>query len=126
MPVTILIADDHAGFRTSARALLESSGYVVVGEAETGAQAISETARLSPDVLLLDVQLPDADGIAIAQRILELPAGPLVILTSGRTRSDIGGRLDRAGACGFIHKPDLSRSAIEGLLANRPRREPPQ
>ena len=66
MRPTVLIVDDHDSFRESARALLEAEGFTVVGDATDGAAAVAAVARLRPDVVLLDIQLPDADGFAVA------------------------------------------------------------
>ena len=65
----VLIVDDHPSFRASARVLLEAEGFDVVGEAADGAQALTEAGRLSPEVVLLDVQLPDIDGFDVAARL---------------------------------------------------------
>jgi DNA-binding NarL/FixJ family response regulator len=75
---TVLIVDDHAEYRTSARALLEADGFDVLGEAGTGAEAIHAVGRLRPDVVLLDVRLPDVDGISVAESVALL--GPFPIL----------------------------------------------
>jgi DNA-binding NarL/FixJ family response regulator len=96
---------------------LEAAGFVVVGEATDGASALRAAAELRPDVLLLDVVLPDVDGIAVAQRLGD--AGPAVVLTSSREASDFGSRLARAG-CEFIHKDDLSGTALAALVERRP------
>ncbi len=69
----LLIVDDHVGFRTAARALFESEGYDVVGEAEDGETAVVEAGRLRPAVALLDVHLPGMDGFAVAARLAAMP-----------------------------------------------------
>lgn len=110
----LLIVDDHALFRTRARALLEAAGYEVVGEAADAEAAIAAARRLQPDVVLLDIQLPDRDGFSVCA---ELGAdGPTVVLISSRTAADYGPRLRHAAARGFIHKPDLSRATLAELL----------
>src|SRR5438105_2788065 len=81
-PVTVLIVDDHPSFRATARALLQAEGFDVVGEAEDGASALALVAELRPDVVLLDVQLPDLDGFEVAQRLGA--DGPAVVLVSSR------------------------------------------
>jgi DNA-binding NarL/FixJ family response regulator len=114
MPHRVLIVDDHAGFRTQARALLESEGFLVVGEAADGHAAILAAARLTPDVVLLDVQLPDIDGFEVAE---QLTAGAAqVILTSSRDGADFGSLVARCGARGFVPKGELSGAALEALL----------
>ena len=116
MPKTVVIADDHPSFRASARAILESEGYDVVGEAEDGETAIEAMRRLRPDVLLLDVQLPDMDGFAVC-RELHLNGGPpAVVLVSSRDACDYGGLIEQSGARGFIAKAELSGAALTDLL----------
>jgi two-component system response regulator EvgA len=118
MPVTVLIVDDHAGFRATARALLEAEGYEVVGEAEDGASALAAVAELHPQVVLLDVQLPDLDGFQIASRLLRDANGgrPAVVLTSSRDGSDFGPLVQQCGARGFVPKGELSGAALAALL----------
>jgi DNA-binding NarL/FixJ family response regulator len=113
----VLIVDDHPSFRASARVLLESEGFEVVGEAEDGASAISETTRLRPEIVLLDVQLPDTDGFDVAMQITG-QAGPVpaVILVSSRDSSDFGPLVTRCGAMGFVPKAELSGERLQELL----------
>src|SRR5215204_5461826 len=88
VPKTVLIVDDHPSFRVTARAVLEAEGFEVVGEAADGATAIEEAMRLKPDVMLLDVQLPDMDGFAVAEALCRNGWSPAVVLTSSRDLSD--------------------------------------
>lgn len=111
---TILIVDDHQGFRRCARALLEADGFTVVGEADDGEGAISAIDSLRPDVVLLDVQLPDMDGFAVLARLDE--GAPPVVLVSSRDASDYDDLIPTSGARGFITKADLSGSALRSLL----------
>ena len=90
MATTVLIVDDHATFRASARLLLESEGFEVVGEAADGESAIEQTTSLSPDLILLDVQLPDIDGFEVASRVTRIDGAPAVVLISSRERGDFG------------------------------------
>jgi DNA-binding NarL/FixJ family response regulator len=115
---SVLIVDDHAIFRTRARKLLELAGYNIVGEAADAAEAISATRRLKPDVVLLDVQLPDADGFSIVAELNSGADAPAVVLTSTREAADYGSRLDETAATGFIHKQDLSRATFERLVGS--------
>jgi DNA-binding NarL/FixJ family response regulator len=114
----VLIVDDHDVFRTRARLLLEAAGYEVVGEAADGAGAIAESHRLNPDVLLLDVQLPDCDGFSVAAELAREPTSPQIVLISTREAADYGSQLEQTHARGFIHKLELSRSRLEQLIGS--------
>jgi CheY-like chemotaxis protein len=116
---TILIVDDHALFRHTARELLESEGFVVVGEVADGSSAIAAARELQPEVVLLDVQLPDIDGFEVARRLREKPAGPMVILTSIRDASNYRSRLPGTPARTFIGKADLTGARIAALIAEQ-------
>jgi CheY-like chemotaxis protein len=112
--VSVLIVDDHASFRRLARRLFEGAGYSVVGEAADGASTLAAVAELRPDVVLLDVLLPDASGFAVADRIATEPEHPVVLLTSSRSAMDYGAAL--AGRR-FLAKADLTPERIEAALA---------
>jgi DNA-binding NarL/FixJ family response regulator len=114
--VTVLIVDDHPSFRANARALLEAEGFEVVGEAEDGASALQAAAELEPELVLLDVQLPDLSGFEVAQRLTNGGGGPAVVLVSSRDGSDFGPLVERSGARGFIPKAELSGAALSALL----------
>jgi DNA-binding NarL/FixJ family response regulator len=113
---SILIVDDHPGFRAQARALLAVAGYEVVGEAADGASGVRVAKDLSPDVVLLDVQLPDVAGFDIVGQMRRGPGSPAVILISSRDAADYGSRIGRCGAQGFITKAELSARTIEAAL----------
>jgi DNA-binding NarL/FixJ family response regulator len=114
---TILIVDDHPSFRASARCVLESEGFEVIGEAVDGASAISEVSRLRPQVVLLDVQLPDIDGFDVCLQITAHAEHPTVIMTSSRDGSDFGPLVSTSGASGFVPKAELSGARMQELLA---------
>jgi DNA-binding NarL/FixJ family response regulator len=119
---TVLIVDDHASFRLQARALLEAAGHAVVGEAATGRAAIEMAAELRPEVVLLDVGLPDVDGFEVARRLAAgSPASPppLVVLTSSRDAAAYGPLIAASPAAGFIAKDELSGPALARLVARR-------
>ncbi|MCC6222198.1 MAG: response regulator transcription factor [Thermoleophilia bacterium] len=112
----VLIVDDHAGFRSSARRLLEAEGLEVVGEAGDGAEGVARARVLRPDLVLLDVELPDADGFAVAAELTRAANGPAVILTSSREAADFGPLVAASGARGFVAKAELSAAALARLL----------
>ena len=114
--MTVLIVDDHPSFRSSARALLEAEGYDVVGEAENGLDGLDAARALRPDVVLLDVQLPDIDGFEVASRLTKDAEAPAVVLISSRDGSDFGHLVRDSGARGFIPKAELSGDAIAALV----------
>lgn len=113
---TVLIVDDHRAFRTSARHLLEAEGFVVVGEAVDGRSALEQTAKLSPDLVLLDIQLPDIDGFMVAEELRRRGSSAQIVLTSSRDAGDYGARIAESGARGFVPKSELSGAAIELLV----------
>ncbi len=116
-PVTrFLIVDDHSDFRRQARALLEAEGLLVVGEAADGSSALDEVAALRPDVVLLDIGLPDIDGFEVAAQLAGSDPPPGVVLISSREAATYGGRVAASAAAGFVRKDDLSADAIAELI----------
>lgn len=116
MGKTVLIVDDHPSFRASARRMLEADGYEVVGEAADGTSAIDAVRELQPDLVLLDIRLPDLDGFQVAERLATNGAAPAIVLTSSRDRSDFDYEIVTSPAHGFIPKSDLSAEAITSLI----------
>jgi DNA-binding NarL/FixJ family response regulator len=114
MPKTVVIVDDHAAFRASARKLLELEGYEIVGEAEDVASALAAVERLGPDVVVLDVVLPDGSGFDVAEKLTG--SGATVVLVSSHDRADVAARLRRSSAAGFIQKDELSAETLARLL----------
>jgi DNA-binding NarL/FixJ family response regulator len=117
MAVRVLIVDDHAPFRALARMLLVADGFDVVGEAGDGPDALCASQRLRPDVVLLDVQLPGADGFGVAEALSAHSPAPVVVLVSSRSRSDYGRRVADSAARGFIAKAELSGDTLRLVLA---------
>jgi DNA-binding NarL/FixJ family response regulator len=113
---TVLIVDDHAGFRATARALLESEGFEVVGEAADAAEALRVAAELRPELVLLDVQLPDMDGFEVARQLTSNGWAPTIVLTSSRDGRDFGTLVAQCGARGFVAKAELCRKSLGGVL----------
>lgn len=113
MRTTVLIVDDHAGFRAAARRLLESEGYVVAAEAPDGASAVDIAREVQPDLALVDIYLPDTDGFKLASRLAELERPPAVILISSRDRTELELLVEDSDARGFLPKSVLSKEALE-------------
>jgi DNA-binding NarL/FixJ family response regulator len=113
----VMVVDDHPSFRRCARMLLAAEGFDVVGEAEDGARALTLADELMPDLILLDIQLPDIDGFEVAARLLAVNPELRIVLVSSRDASEYGALIAGSGARGFVSKADLSGSAIESLLA---------
>lgn len=114
--LSVLIVDDHPGFRAQARALLVAAGYEVVGEAADGESGVRVARELSPDVVLLDVQLPDITGFEVARLVGSAPDPPAIVLISSRDAGDYGRRIGRSGARGFISKAELSAGTLAAML----------
>jgi DNA-binding NarL/FixJ family response regulator len=117
MTQTILIVDDHPSFVAAARLLLETEGFSVVGVATDGESCVAEALRLAPDVILLDIRLPDVDGFEVTSRLREAGVTSAIVLTSSREDSDFGPLIADSGARGFVSKPELSGDAVRALIA---------
>ena len=119
MATTVLIVDDHPGYRAAARTVLEADGFEVVGEAATGLEGVSEAARLRPHIVLLDIGLPDIDGVEVAHRITAAAgaAAPAVVLISSRDGAGCETLFAASGARGFIPKAELTGDAVTALAA---------
>jgi DNA-binding NarL/FixJ family response regulator len=113
---TVLVVDDHPSFRRFARRLLEAADFMVVDEAGDGSSALAAVRTHRPDVVLLDVLLPDTTGTELAEVLASEPAAPLVVLTSSRSAADLEPSLSRSGARGFIAKRDLTVAAFAALV----------
>jgi two-component system response regulator EvgA len=110
----ILIVDDHASFRQCARSLLEAEGFEVVGEAENGVTALRLAGQVHPDIVLLDVHLPDFDGFEVAKRLRKLDPAPDVVLTS--SRDDYAALVEDSAARAFVRKDALSGDTLASAL----------
>lgn len=117
VPGTVLIVDDHPSFRAAARVLVEGAGYAVVAEAADGAAALAAMDEHRPECVLLDVQLPDADGFAVAEALAARDDPPAVVMTSSRAASDFGRLIEQSPVRGFITKEALSAAALSELWA---------
>jgi DNA-binding NarL/FixJ family response regulator len=112
----VLVVDDHPSFRSCVRALLTSEGFDVVGEADDGESALALAAELSPDLVLLDIQLPDISGFEVVSRLHEKNPELEIVLVSSRDQDAYGSALGASGARGFITKGELSGPALARLL----------
>jgi DNA-binding NarL/FixJ family response regulator len=112
----VLVVDDHPSFRRCAGRLLRSEGFEVVGEAEDGASAVALAEELEPELVLLDIQLPDIDGFEVIGRLLTRDPDLAVVLVSSRDRAAYGARIEASGARGFISKAELSGPALERAI----------
>lgn len=112
----VLIVDDHEGFRRIAALLLVAAGHEVVGEAADGRSALDAVRDLDPELLLLDVQLPDIDGFAVAEALAQSSPAPLVVLVSTRSAEDYAQRLASSPARGFIGKDRLSAQTLAATI----------
>jgi DNA-binding NarL/FixJ family response regulator len=115
MARTALVVDDHPAFRRFARRMLAGAGFDVIGEAQDARGALGAITVLRPDVVLLDVLLPDETALWVMRELAGSPAAPAIVLTSSRTRESLGVALDVPGACGFVAKHELSGAAVTAL-----------
>jgi DNA-binding NarL/FixJ family response regulator len=117
MPVRVLIVDDQEPFRAVARTVVEmTDGFEVIGESETGEDSVSSARELSPDLVLMDVNLPGINGLEATRQILAEHAGgkPVVVLVlSTYEAAEYGPQAEEAGAAGFISKSEFSPERLE-------------
>jgi DNA-binding NarL/FixJ family response regulator len=118
MSSQVLLVDDDDGFRAVARRMLEALGLVVVAEAPTVSAAMSAARELEPDAALVDVDLPDGDGVALAHALSALPFNPKIVLTSTDPDAATPDDVRRSGARAFVAKADLPNAPLVQLLAS--------
>jgi DNA-binding NarL/FixJ family response regulator len=112
----VLIVDDHPSFRRFARRLLDAGGFRLIGEVDDGASALAAVRRLQPELVLLDVLLPDMSGFAVAEALAADSVSPRVVLVSSRSASDLSAALDESAADGFIVKSELPAEALAAVV----------
>jgi DNA-binding NarL/FixJ family response regulator len=119
MAASVLVVDDDPAFRALAQRIILASGLGVIGEAGTVAAATAAALDLRPDSVLLDIGLPDGDGITLARVLADLPWRPRIVLTS--TDADAASPDDvlRSGAETFVPKADLPTVPLARLLGKR-------
>jgi DNA-binding NarL/FixJ family response regulator len=116
-PVRVLAVDDQAIFRRALRQLIEATpGFELAGEAASGREAIAQVSALAPDLVLLDVRMPDMDGVETARRLLARAPGTAVVLISLEPLPQAAG-LEDIGVAGFLRKRELSKRRLQALWA---------
>jgi DNA-binding NarL/FixJ family response regulator len=118
MPRSVLVIDDDGAFRALAVRMLEAAGLVVVGEAATVASGLAAAVDLRPDAALVDVRLPDGDGVALAEKLAALPWRPRIVLTSSDPEATTIAHARRAGALGFVPKSELPDGSAGRMLTD--------
>jgi|SRR5215210_6031151 len=116
----IVIVDDDPSFLATVRLLLENEGFVVVGEALNGLDGVAAVAELDPDIVLVDVNLPDIDGFEVVERLVDGGRAAPVVLTSIRSAEDFGDLVDASPARGFVPKAEISAETLAVFLEERP------
>jgi DNA-binding NarL/FixJ family response regulator len=116
MAASVLIVDDDPRFRRLAERLLTSVGLNVISQANSAGAGMAAARAIKPDAILLDVMLPDGDGLTIAREFVALPGHPRVLLTS--ISGDVAGpeEVGSSGAIGFVPKDELPGAPLERLL----------
>jgi two-component system nitrate/nitrite response regulator NarL len=117
MSVSVLVVDDDAGYRRVASELLDARGYRVVGQAATAREALMRTNELGPDAIVLDVRLPDGDGITIAGGLSARSDSPRILLVSSDPDAVSTDELRACGAAGFVAKARLAGADLSLYLS---------
>jgi DNA-binding NarL/FixJ family response regulator len=117
MPIDVLVVDDDPWFRGIASRLLERAGFTVAGEADTVRRALEAVIDLAPAAVLLDVGLPDGDGVSLAGELAKLPSPPHIVLTSSDPDAVTDELATRSGAAAFVSKQDLTDQRLRTLFA---------
>jgi DNA-binding NarL/FixJ family response regulator len=116
----VLVVDDHPSFRRFATKLLQAGGFEVVGEAEDGAAALAAARRLQPELVLLDVLLPDMSGLEVAEALASDSHHLRVVLVSSRSASELGAAPEQSPAAGFLAKSELTAEALAAIADGAP------
>jgi len=120
MEYRVLVVDDDAAFRELASDLLGRLGLGVAGEAGTFSDGAAAAGALRPDAALVDVGLPDGDGLELAQRIAALPWSPRVVITSSDADAVTSAGARALGAVGFLPKTELADGRLRAFLTGGP------
>jgi len=114
-PWTAVVIDDHLAIRDMTRRLIEAAGHSVLGEAATGAEGLAKVEELEPDVVVLDIVLPDLSGFEVARTLKDEGSEATIILMSSHELDDLGGSVEESGADAFISKSDISLKSLREL-----------
>jgi DNA-binding NarL/FixJ family response regulator len=118
----VLVVDDHPAFRHAVRRLLEAADMVVVAEMAGAADVVETATTMCPDLVLLDVWLPDGDGFTLAQSLADAGLGSRTVLTSSRSEPGYAAFARDVGAAGFVAKADLTAAVLRDLVDTAQRR----
>jgi DNA-binding NarL/FixJ family response regulator len=114
--VQVLVVDDQAPFRAAARAVLTRiAEFDLVGEAASGEEAVAMTAELHPDLVLMDINMGEMNGIEATRQVMAVDGAPMVILVSTYAAEDLPADARSSGAAAYIHKDELSPRLLRGL-----------
>ena len=119
-PVSVMIVDDQEPFRRAARVVLDNTdGFELVGEAQSGEEAIVMAGELEPQLILMDINMPGIDGIAATRRILDNQPGTTVMLVSTYQLEDLPSDARSSGASAYVNKEDLAPRLLRRLWETR-------
>ncbi len=113
--ITVVIADDHPALREGLRIMLRRGGIECLGEASTGREAVKLVAALAPDVVLMDIAMPDMDGLEATARIKEQSPGTPVVIVTGQESKELLRRAIQAGATGYVAKWTSTDALVEAI-----------